>query len=111
VIDIADLQIKYNLSPSLAKLLLLLLNHKIVTIRMIEVENNLSTDARVAIHRLRRRLGIDGIVIQSRRDVGYWLDVATRTAITNMMDGEMMDNEPPLERGGDSDSADMEVVA
>lgn len=74
MIEITDLQMKYNLSPSLAKLLRLLIENKIVTGRMVEIEHKLSTDARIAMHRLRRRMDGTEIEIKSRRDVGYWLD-------------------------------------
>lgn len=86
--DITDLQMQYNLSPALAKLLLLLLGNKVVTVRMVEKEHKLATDARIAVHRLRRRLDGTGIVVQSRRDVGYWLDATTRAGIAEAIDQE-----------------------
>lgn len=98
--EITDLQMEYGLSPALAKLLLLLVQNKVVTGRMVEKEHKLSTDARIAVHRLRRRLDGTGIVIQSRRDVGYWLDPETRKTIATAME-----DESPLERGDDSDPA------
>jgi hypothetical protein len=67
------LQIHYDLSPSLAKILDLLAHHEVVTNHMIETEYAIIGDAKVAIHRLRERLG-DGINVKSRRTVGYWLE-------------------------------------
>lgn len=80
-IDVVDLQMNYELSPTLAKLLLLLVRSKVVTGREIEKDHKLSADARIAIHRLRRRLVGTGVVINSRRDVGYWLDIAAKDSI------------------------------
>lgn len=95
------LQIHYDLSPSLAKILLLLVKNKVVTARMIEVEHRLTKDAKVALHRLRRRLeGVD-IEIKSRRDVGYWLDDEARRNIHIVMKrAQMEEPELPLGDGG-----------
>ena len=78
---ILDLQLTYRLSPTLAKLLLLLLTNKFVTARMVESEHRLSTDAKIAIHRLRRRLDGLSVEIQSQRSLGYWLDEPTKEII------------------------------
>jgi len=98
VTDLMALQIRYDLSPSLAKILLLLVQNKVVTARMIEVDHRLTRDAKVALHRLRRRLeGLD-IEIKSRRDVGYWLGDDTRQAIHAVIEGDQ--KELPLGDGG-----------
>ena len=76
-----DLQLTYRLSPTLAKLLLLLLENKFVTARMVETEHRLSTDAKIAVHRLRRRLDGLSVEIQSQRSLGYWLDEDTKGTI------------------------------
>lgn len=79
--SLLDLQLTYRLSPTLAKLLLLLLENKFVTARMVEAEHRLTTDAKIAMHRLRRRLdGLD-VTIQSQRSLGYWLDEPTKQLI------------------------------
>lgn len=98
---ITDLQMQYGLSFAMAKLLLLLIDNKVVTSRMVEKEHKLTTDVRITIHRLRRRLDGTGIVIQSQRDVGYWLDTAARTTIAKAMGEEL----PPGRGGNSSDFA------
>jgi hypothetical protein len=75
------LQMRYDLSPSLANILLLLVKNKVVNQEMVEVEYRLTKDTKVAMHRLRHRLKPHGIEVASMRDVGYWLDIKTRRAI------------------------------
>lgn len=74
MIELADLQVKHRLSASMAKIVLLILENRRVTANMIENDHKIVVDAKVIIHRIRRRLEGSGIVIQSRRDVGYWMD-------------------------------------
>ena len=96
--DLMALQMRYDLSPSLAKILLLLVQNKVVTARMIEVDHRLTKDAKVALHRLRRRLeGLD-IEIRSRRDVGYWLDDSVRQSVSETVKSDQL--ELPLGDGG-----------
>lgn len=96
--DLMALQIRYDLSPSLAKILLLLAQNKVVTPRMIEVDHRLTKDAKVAMHRLRRRLEGVGVEIKSRRDVGYWVDDTIRVTIHEAMKSDQL--ELPLGGGG-----------
>jgi len=81
MIENADLIMKFRLSPSMAKILMLLLENKRVSARMIENDLKIVTDTKVAIHRIRRRLENTGIEIQSRREVGYWLDDTSKTVL------------------------------
>lgn len=76
--ELKALQIRYDLSPSLAKILLLLAKNQIVTPAMIEHDHAITKDAKVAVHRLRRRLNNEPFEIKSRRDVGYWLEDSVR---------------------------------
>lgn len=92
------LQMRYDLSPSLAKILLLLVKNKVVTPSMIEVEHRITKDAKVAIHRLRRRLEGMQIEIKSRRDVGYWVDDEVRISIHEAAKSDQL--ELPLSDGG-----------
>lgn len=90
------LQITYDLPPSLAKILVLLSDNEVVTARMIELDERLTKDAKVAIHRLRRRLETSPVTIHSRRDVGYWIDDTAREALHGVMKDSA--------RGGGADS-------
>lgn len=78
--NLTRLQIRFDLPPSLAKILVLLTENEVVTSRMIELDHKLTKDAKVAIHRLRRRLD-SAVEIQSRRDVGYWLDADAKKKV------------------------------
>lgn len=79
--ELMALQMKYDLPPSLAKILLMLAQNHVVTARMIEIDMRLTKDAKVAMHRLRRRLEGSPVEIKSRRDVGYWLENDSRAVV------------------------------
>lgn len=83
--ELMRLQIHYDLPPSLAKILVLLVENQVVTARMIELDQRLTKDAKVAIHRLRRRLEASEVDIKSRRDVGYWLEAPSREIVRGVM--------------------------
>lgn len=83
--DLMRLQISYDLPPSLAKILVMLVDNEVVTARMIELDERLTKDAKVAIHRLRRRLEASAVEIKSRRDVGYWIEDTSRDALRGVM--------------------------
>lgn len=99
--ELMTLQMRYDLPPSLAKILLLLVENKVVTARMIELEHRLTKDAKVAIHRLRRRMdATPDVEIKSRRDVGYWMEPASRDAVRRVITADQF--ELPLAGGGTS---------
>lgn len=91
MIDTVDLMIKYTLTPAMARVLQLLLQHKMVTHKMVEIDRPvdvdgkqqkpIATDGKVLMHRLRRRLAGTDIVVHVQRSVGYWLDPASREKI------------------------------
>ena len=63
-----------RLTPVLNNLMGLLMNVPVVTPEMIRQRLEIAPDAKVAIHRLRAHLKSHDIKIQSRRNVGYWLE-------------------------------------
>ncbi len=71
----------YKLPPALRKIFGLLVALPYVTHEMLEQQLGLTASARVAIHRLRRRLKPYGIEIKSRFSVGYWIEKETRDKI------------------------------
>lgn len=81
MVEVIDLQIRYKLTPCMAKALYLLLTTKVVTPGMLEVDAPITTDAKVLMHRIRRRLENTGIGIKSQRSAGYWIDQASREII------------------------------
>lgn len=97
-IEAVDLQIRYKLTHSMAKALLLLLTQKIVTPVMIEIDQPITTDSKVLMHRIRRRLAGTEIEIQSQRSVGYWLDQKSREIIQRDLSDDQMSL--PLGHGG-----------
>lgn len=80
---ITDLQMEFRLPKTLAQILLLLMDERIVTARMIEQDHKFSRDGKVAIHRLRRYLEGTEVKITSQREVGYWLEPAMKEYIAS----------------------------
>lgn len=86
--DLFEMRRAFRLSEVLAKLLDLLLTETRVTAQMIEHDHRLSTDAKVAIHRLRRRLRPYNIRIETLRGDGYWLEQPMKQLIQDRIRGE-----------------------
>ena len=105
MIEAVDLQMRYKLTPSMAKALLLLLKNKIVTPAMVEIDAPITTDGKVLMHRIRRRLAGTPINIHSQRSVGYWLDQASREAILKDIEGEQISL--PLDHGGKGENTQL----
>jgi Protein of unknown function (DUF2782). len=68
-----SMMLAFKLPPIPHKILTLLLKLKVVTAEMIEVRLDISSDARVAVHRLRSRMRLYGIDIKHQRGHGYYL--------------------------------------
>ncbi len=100
VTELMSLQMRYDLPLTLAKILVLLARNQVVTVQMIEQEHRITKDAKVAIHRLRRRLDGAGVEIKSRRDFGYWLEKADRERVFEAAKTDQL--ELPLSAGGNS---------
>lgn len=103
MVEVVDLQIKYKLTPSMAQALFLMLTNKIVTPAMVEVDKPITTDSKVLVHRIRRRLAGTPITIHSQRSVGYWLDQASRETILRDLDDAQL--RLPLDHGGDGEAS------
>jgi len=103
MVEVVDLQIKYKLTPSMAQALHLLLTNKIVTPNMVEVDRTITTDSKVLVHRIRRRLAGTPIIIHSQRSVGYWLDNASREVILRDLEDAQLTL--PFDHGGNSEQS------
>lgn len=79
------LQMRFEISRSLAKILVLLAENDLVTAKMIETDHSITKDAKVAIHRLRRRMEKTGFDIRSQRGFGYWLEPQWREWLLDQM--------------------------
>lgn len=91
MVEVIDLQLKYKLTPCMAQALWLLLTSKVVTPNMLELNaHHITTDAKVLMHRVRKRLENTGIKITCQRHTGYWLDAASREIILRDIDDEQM---------------------
>ena len=98
--DMTRLQVRLGLSPAAAKILALLVNHEVVTAEMLEDELKVTKVAKVAVHRLRQRLAGSPIEVKSRRDLGYWMDPATRESIKSWLGSDEI--ELVLDGGADN---------
>ena len=87
--DLFEMRRAFRLSEVLAKLLQLLMTEPRVTQQMIEHDHRLSTDAKVAIHRLRRRLKPYNIRIETLRGDGYWLENPMKQLINDRIRGDI----------------------
>jgi hypothetical protein len=109
MVEVVDLQIKYKLTPSMAQALYLMLTNKIVTPAMLEVDKPITTDSKVLAHRIRRRLAGTPIIIHSQRQVGYWLDQASReTILRDLEDAQLC---LPLGHGGNGEESPPSLAA
>ena len=81
MVELVDLQVRFRLSKSMATVVKLMYDNGRITGDAIENEHKIVTDAKVLMHKIRRRLAPCGITIHSRRDVGYWVDDASRDAL------------------------------
>jgi hypothetical protein len=80
-----NLAVVFRLPTALNKLLGLLLSLPNVTSEMVLDRLGIATDAKVAMHRLRKHMAPFGIVIESRRNLGYWIDQDAKAKIRAML--------------------------
>jgi hypothetical protein len=90
MINVKDIQFAFKLSPSLAKLLMIMLEETLVTTKEVSDKYKIATDGRVAMYRLRNYLRGYDIEIMSRRELGYWLEPSTKQKVIDLADvGQM----------------------
>lgn len=102
MINHVDLMLKYKLTPSMAQVMVLLMENRIVTPMMVEVDQPITTDGKVLMHRLRRRLAGTQIEVKSQRSVGYWLDQTAREIVKRDLADDQLGL--PLDHGAKSES-------
>lgn len=82
----------FRLPTSLRRLLGMLMASEFVTPDMINGDLEIQSDAKVAIHRLRRLLKPWNIEINSRRFVGYWIDEETKERVKDLVTQRVTEN-------------------
>lgn len=87
-----DIAVAFQLTPALANLLGILLALPLATTEIIQKRLEISTDPKVAIHRLRRmmsrwheRLALTETPIKGRRCVGYWIEPDVKEKLRAMV--------------------------
>jgi len=79
-----SLIVTFKLPPQRMKLMGLLLTLPIVTPEVIAQRLGIDIEVRVAMNRLRKDLARFGIVVESRRKLGYWFTDETKNKIKAM---------------------------
>lgn len=102
----------FRLTPVLNNLMGLLMNVPVVTPEMIRQRLEIAPDAKVAAHRLRKHLEPWQIKIQSRRNVGYWIEdedkLRVRELVRQKMAGQMVTPEVVVDNQGAEDASSEE---
>jgi len=76
-----NLAIAYKLASTNLKIMGLLLSLPTITPQMMTTRLSITTDAKVAMHRLRTHLKPYGIEIHNKRGLGYWIEDADKAKI------------------------------
>ena len=83
--DDQDLRVIFSLPPTLADFFGLLLAKKFVSRNLVQYEMNVVADAQVAVWRLRQILGPQGVVVRTRRGLGWFLDEETKQRVNALL--------------------------
>lgn len=75
----------FGLTQQQAKLLALLMEVPVASADIIQRRVKMSTEAKVAIHRLRARMKLYNVEIKAKRFYGFWLDMEEKAKIKEMM--------------------------
>jgi len=75
----------FKLTQQQAKLLALLMEVPVASAHVIQNRVKMSTEAKVAIHRLRNRMDEYGIKISAKRFYGFWLDPDQKAKVRELM--------------------------
>lgn len=73
----------FKLTQQQAKLLALLMDNPVASAHTIQ--RGISTEAKVAIHRLRQRMKEYDVRISAKRYYGFWLDEAEKAKVQKLM--------------------------
>jgi hypothetical protein len=101
MVELADLQITFSMSKSMATVVKLMCDDGRITADAIENKHKIVTDAAVLIHKIRRQLAPFGITVHSRRDVGYWIDDSSKAVLL-----KAIGHEAPAGHAGEVEDAD-----
>lgn len=75
----------FGLTQQQAKLLALLMEVPVASADIIQRRIKMSTEAKVAIHRLRARMKLYGVTINAKRFYGFWLDPEEKIKVKGLM--------------------------
>lgn len=75
----------FQLTQQQAKLLALLMEHPVCSAHTLQTRVKMSTEAKVAVHRLRKQMDKHGVKINAKRFYGFWLDDEAKTKVRELM--------------------------
>lgn len=75
----------FGLTQQQARLLALLMEVPVASGFDIQRRANMSTEAKVAIHRLRARMKLYGVEIKAKRYYGFWLEPDQKAKVKELM--------------------------
>jgi hypothetical protein len=75
----------FKLTQQQAKILALLMEMPVASADIIQRRVKMSTEAKVAVHRLRNRMKDYGVTINARRFYGFWLEADEKAKIKELM--------------------------
>jgi len=102
--DDRHLQHVFTLPPRLADFLGLLVAKEFVSRDLLQYEMNIVADAQVAVWRLRKLLTPQGIIVRTRRGLGWYLDDDTKKRVAEMMARQPIGAVNGEEKGQEQDS-------
>lgn len=82
-----DYMLPFKLTQQQAKLLALLMEVPIASAETIRLRVDMSTEAKVAVHRLRARMLPYEVTIHGRRFHGFWMDEENKRKVKELVDG------------------------
>jgi hypothetical protein len=88
---VRELQFAVPLPLTLAKVLWLLLNNTVVSLKVIEEDEKIATNGKVAICRLRRKLAAIDVEITNQRKLGYRISDSDKARIKELADTGQLD--------------------
>jgi hypothetical protein len=75
----------FKLTQQQAKLLALLMEVPVASADVLSRKVKMSTEAKVAIHRLRKRMDEYGITVSAKRFYGFWLEPDQKAKVRELM--------------------------
>lgn len=84
MVDLFKLRKTFDFSPQEGRIAALLINEQVVSSRTIA---EFSNSSKVHIHHIRKKLKPHNITVQSRANLGYWMEEPDKTRLQSVIEG------------------------